>query len=89
MELIDVCEACLRLAWEAPTRAITGRPPFSVIDGQCMRGHAMRWATTRWRCKSCEAMYAERKRLKMAALRKQAADRSREREQQLWQAVHP
>ena len=90
MELIDTCEACLRLEWEPPSaQKRTGRPPFSCINGVCMRGHEMVKSGTRWRCRQCECMYKERKRLKMAALRKQAADRSREREQQLWQAVHP
>ena len=89
MELIDVCEACLRLEEATRTPAPMGRPPFSVIDGQCMRGHDMHRAGNRWRCSPCEAIYAERKRLRKATLRKEAAARSKKREQQLWEEVHP
>ncbi len=73
MELVDTCEACLRLKYEPPPPKRTGRPPFSVINGECMRGHKMYWAThldrPRWRCKPCEVVYADRKRLKREASR--------------------
>ena len=67
MELTDTCEACLRLQWERPAPKITGRPPFSCLDGVCMRGHDMYKLRDRWRCKQCEAIYVERKRLKRKA----------------------
>ena len=66
MELIDTCEACLRLTFEPLPPKRTGRPPFSVVNGECMYGHKM-IHNKRWRCKQCEAVYAERKRLKRKA----------------------
>ena len=56
MELLDVCETCHRYNVEPK-------------PGVCVRGHAMRWAGARWRCKPCDAMYAERKRQKRKAER--------------------
>lgn len=64
LELDDQCDACLRLSYERPAPKIHGRPPFSCIDGVCMRGHDMYRVQDRWRCKQCEAIYSERKRLK-------------------------
>ena len=64
MELIDICEACLRLTYESPPPKRMGRPPFSVVNGECMRGHKMIQVNERWRCKPCEAIYADRKRQK-------------------------
>ena len=73
MELMDTCEACLRLAWEPPmTHKRTGRPPFSCINGVCMRGHQMIKSGTRWRCRQCECMYKEGKRLRIKALKGKA-----------------
>ena len=70
MELMDTCEACLRLAWEPPmTHKRTGRPPFSCINGVCMRGHQMIKSGTRWRCRQCENMYKLAKRLRIKALK--------------------
>jgi hypothetical protein len=69
IELIDTCEACLRLTYESPPPKRTGRPPFSVINGECIRGHKMVWVKQRWRCKPCEAIYADRKRQKRRAER--------------------
>ena len=69
LELDDQCDACLRLSYERPAPKRTGRPPFSVINGECMRGHKMIWVKARWRCKPCEAVYAERKRAKRKASR--------------------
>ena len=73
MELMDTCEACLRLAWEPPmTQKRTGRPPFSCINGVCMRGHQMLKSGTRWRCRQCENMYKHQKRLRIKALNSKA-----------------
>ena len=73
MELMDTCEACLRLAWEPPmTQKRTGRPPFSCVNGVCMRGHQMIKSGTRWRCRQCECMYKEAKRLRVKALKSNA-----------------
>ena len=73
MELMDTCEACLRLAWEPPmTHKRTGRPPFSCINGVCMRGHQMLKSGTRWRCRQCENMYKHQKRLRIKALNSKA-----------------
>ncbi len=73
MELVDTCEACLRLKYELPPPKRTGRKPKSFIDGLCMRGHKMYWDThsnpPRWRCKPCEVVYAGRRRLKREASR--------------------
>ena len=69
MELMDTCEACLRLAWERPAPKITGRPPFSCVNGVCMRGHQMIKSGTRWRCRQCECMYQKAKRLRVKALK--------------------
>ena len=62
MERPDVCEACLRHNYEAPPPRPAGRKPWSIVEGVCIRGHDMRWDGERWRCKPCDAMYAERKR---------------------------
>ena len=67
LELDDQCDACLRLVYEPPPPKRHGRPPFSVINGECMRGHKMNWVKARWRCKLCETVYAERKRAKRKA----------------------
>jgi hypothetical protein len=62
MELIDTCEACLRLQREpAPLKRTGRRSASSQPAGICIRGHVMIMAG-RWRCKQCEAMYNERKR---------------------------
>ena len=67
--LDDQCDACLRQTYEPPPPKRTGRPPFSVVNGECIRGHKMNWVKSRWRCKPCESVYAERKRLKRKAER--------------------
>ena len=73
MELMDTCDACLRLAWEpAAAQKRTGRPPFSCINGVCMRGHQMLKSGTRWRCRQCENMYKHQKRLRIKALNSKA-----------------
>jgi hypothetical protein len=68
MELMDTCEACIRHEYLPPPFYRTGRPPASAIPGICIRGHAM-IKGVRWRCKPCEAIYAERKRLRRKAMR--------------------
>ena len=69
MELLDVCETCQRYNVEPKPLNQRGRNLSSLVKGVCVRGHAMRWAGARWRCKPCEAMYAERKRQKRKAER--------------------
>ena len=69
MELFDECNDCLRLQYEPPPPKRTGRVPFSVVNGQCLRGHTMMRVKERWRCKACAAIYADRKRQKRKAER--------------------
>ena len=68
VDVLDCCEMCDRYAYEAPLPRRTGQfRSVSPVKGVCIRGHAMRWAIVRWRCKPCEAMYADRKRQKRKA----------------------
>jgi hypothetical protein len=67
MELVDTCNDCLRLQYEPPLGKRTGRPPFSVVNGQCLRGHTMIRVNDRWRCNPCGKIYAETKRQKRKA----------------------
>jgi len=68
MELFDECNDCLRLQYEPTPLKRTGRPPASARPGICLRGHVMIKAG-RWRCKPCDAIYADRKRQKRKAKR--------------------
>ena len=67
MELVDTCNDCLRLQYEPPPPKRTGRPPFSVVNGECLRGHTMIRVKERWRCMPCGKIYAETKRQKRKA----------------------
>ena len=68
VDVLDICEECERYKFDKPLPSLRGQKrSISAIKGVCIRGHAMRWADVRWRCKQCEAIYAQRKRLKRKA----------------------
>ena len=65
IDVLDECEECNRYKVEKPLPTLRGQKrSISDIKGVCIRGHAMRWAEVRWRCRQCECLYAQRKRLK-------------------------
>lgn len=76
VDVLDLCETCIRHD-KGPVRERNTIPaprttqrkePRSRLTSKlfdpspCMRGHAMSWKGTRWRCDKCEAMYTHRKR---------------------------
>jgi hypothetical protein len=68
LDVLDCCEVCNRYNLEGMPPKQTGQTrSVSPVKGVCIRGHAMRWAEVRWRCKPCEAMYAQNKRMKRKA----------------------
>jgi hypothetical protein len=65
IDVLDICEQCERHNVDKQLPTLRGQKrSISAIKGVCIRGHSMRWADVRWRCKQCEAMYAQRKRLR-------------------------
>ena len=65
VDVLDLCEDCVRYDIDKQLPTLKGQKrSTSPIRGVCIRGHVMRWADVRWRCKQCEAMYAQRKRLR-------------------------